>query len=170
MARDIINKVAQSDLITLDLTDFSKGVSIDEFDLKDFLFNGLVLKEKDFRESLKEYDFSKYKNKTVAVFCSSQSIIPMWAYMLISSYLSGVTKSIFFGTKKMVLQKLMLEKINAIDNSCYINKKVIVKGCGSVPLSEDLYLAITLKLQAKVKILMFGEACSAVPVYKKRKK
>ena len=96
MARDIINKVAQSDLITLDLTDFSKGVSIDEFDLKDFLFNGLVLKEKDFRESLKEYDFSKYKNKTVAVFCSSQSIIPMWAYMLISSYLSGVTKSIFF--------------------------------------------------------------------------
>lgn len=169
MSGDIINKVAKSGLITIDLSDFSKGIVIDEFDLKDFLFDGLVLKEKDFRKSLKEYDFNKHKNKAVAVFCSSQSIIPMWAYMLISSCLHDVCNKIYFGTKKTVLQKLMLEKINLLDASKYNNKKVIIKGCGTVPLSQDLYLEITKKLQPNVDSLMFGEACSAVPVYKKRK-
>ena len=170
MAGDIINKVAKSGLITIDLSDFSNGIVIDEFDLKKFLFDGLVLKEKDFRKSIKAYDFSKHKNNAVAVFCSSQSIIPMWAYMLISSHLYDFCNKIYFGSKKTVLQKLMLEKINLIDASKYKNKKVIIKGCGTVPLSQDLYLAITKKLQASVDSLMFGEACSAVPVYKKKKK
>ena len=168
MTVEIINKVAKSGLITIDLSDFSKGVLIDEFDIKKFLFGGLVLKEKDFRKSLKEYDFSKYQNKIVAVFCSSQSIIPMWAYMLIASSLNGFSNNIYFGSKKTVLQKIMLEKINKIDGSKYANKKVIIKGCGEIPLCEDLYLAITKKLQPNVISLMFGEACSAVPVYKKR--
>ena len=170
MTKEIINKVAKSGLITIDLSDFSKGVLIDEFDIKKILFGGLVLKEKDFRKSLKSYDFSKHQNKTIAVFCSSQSIIPMWAYMLIASSLNNFSNNIYFGTKKTALQKLMLEKINEIDESKYINKKVIIKGCGEIPLCEDLYLAITKKLQPNVMSLMFGEACSAVPIYKKRKK
>ncbi len=169
MTEEIVNKVAKRGLITIDLSDFSKGILIDEFDLKKFLFGGLVLKEKDFRKSLKKYDFSQHQNKAVAVFCSSQSIIPMWAYMLIASSLNGFSNKIYFGTKKTALQKLMLERINEIDVSKYTNKRVIIKGCGEVPLCEDLYLAITKKLQPNVISLMFGEACSAVPVYKKIK-
>ena len=113
MTKEIINKVAKSGLITIDLSDFSKEFIIDEFDLKQFLFNGLVLKEKDFRTSLKAYDFSKHQNNAVAVFCSSQSVVPMWAYMLIASFLNAFSNNIYFGTKKTALQKLMLEKINA---------------------------------------------------------
>ena len=94
----------------------------------------------------------------------------MWAYMLIASSLNSFSKNVYFGNKKTVLQKLMLERINKIDGLKYTNKKVIIKGCGEVPLCEDLYLAITKKLQPNVISLMFGEACSAVPVYKKRKK
>ena len=169
MTEEIINRVANSGLITLDLSDYAPKEDILIFDLKNLLYEGIFLKEKDFRSSLKEFDFSKYKGHTVALYCSTEAIIPMWAYMLISSYLTPICSSLCFGTKEEVFQKILLKNIFDIDSEKFKDKKVIVKGCGNIPLSESLYIAITQKLQNSVSSLMFGEACSAVPVYKRKK-
>ena len=169
MAGEIINRVSNSQLITIDLTDYAPKVSVKELDIKDFLFQGIVLKEKEFRLSLKEFDFSNYTNKTVALNCSADAIVPMWAFMLVTSYLNNIASEIHFGTKEEVFQKKISDNINSIDASEFEGKKVIVKGCGNIPLSESLYIAITQKLQNSVSSLMFGEACSAVPVLKNKK-
>lgn len=169
MSEEIINRVANSDLITIDLTDYAPNIQILELDLKHFLFEGFILKEKDFRASLKEFDFSGYENKVVAVFCSSDCIIPMWAFMLVTSCLNNVASEIYSGNKNTVFQQLFLSNIENIKTLKFKNKKVIVKGCGQIPLSQNLYVAITKKLQNIVTSLMFGEACSAVPVFKKQK-
>ena len=169
MSEEIINRVANSDLITIDLTDYAPNIQILELDLKHFLFEGFILKEKDFRASLKEFDFSGYENKVVAVFCSSDCIIPMWAFMLVTSCLNNVASEIYSGNKNTVFQQLFLRNIENIKTLKFKNKKVIVKGCGQIPLSANLYVAITKKLQNIVTSLMFGEACSAVPVFKKKK-
>ncbi len=169
MSEEIINRVANSDLITIDLTDYAPNIQILELDLKHFLFEGFILKEKDFRASLKEFDFSGYENKVVAVFCSSDCIIPMWAFMLVTSCLNNVASEIYSGNKNTVFQQLFLSNIENIKTLKFKNKKVIVKGCGQIPLSQNLYVAITKKLQNIVTSLMFGEACSAVPVFKKKK-
>ena len=169
MSEEIINRVANSDLITIDLTDYAPNIQILELDLKHFLFEGFILKEKDFRASLKEFDFSGYENKVVAVFCSSDCIIPMWAFMLVTSCLNNVASEIYSGNKNTVFQQLFLWNIENIKTLKFKNKKVIVKGCGQIPLSANLYVAITKKLQNIVTSLMFGEACSAVPVFKKQK-
>jgi len=137
-------------------------------DVKDFLFEKIILKEKDFRNTLKEFDFSVYTDKIVALYCSSDAIVPMWAFMLLTSYLNNSASKIHFGTKEEVFQKIFSDNIDAIDATEFENKKVIVKGCGQVPLTETLYISITKKLQNTVSSLMFGEACSAVPVFKKK--
>ena len=167
MKEEIINKVAKSGLITIDLQDYAPQKSIKELDIKRFLFDGIMLKEKEFRKTLKMFDFSIYKNNVVCLFCSADAIIPMWAYMLVSSYLNSC--DFYFGTKNTVFQKIAVENINSINELEFKDKKVIVKGCSNIPLSADLYIAITKKLQPHVKSLMFGEACSAVPVYKSKK-
>ena len=168
MTGEIINRVANSNLITIDLSDYSPKRNIVEIDIKDFLFEGVLLKEKEFRSSLKEFDFSAYTNKTIALNCSTDAIVPMWAFMLVTSYLNMVNSEIYFGTKEKVFQIIFTSNIDAIDSSEFEGKKVIVKGCGQIPLSEILYIAITKKLQNTVRSLMFGEACSAVPVFKKK--
>jgi hypothetical protein len=134
--------------------------------LRQFLFQGLVLKEKQFRVDIKDYNFDKYKNKSVAIFCSSEVIIPMWAYMLITVELDSVCSKLYFGRALDVSQQIILENIRAIEGNKYSGKKVIVKGCSNIPLNESLYIEITKKLLKSVRSLMFGEACSAVPVYK----
>ena len=113
-------------------------------------------------------DFSSYKNKGVAIHCSSDCVIPMWAYMLVTSHLNNVASEIHSENKEIVFQKLFLQNIESIRSAEFKNKKVIVKGCGHIPLTEALYIAITKKLQNTVSSLMFGEACSAVPVFKKK--
>ena len=168
MTGKIINRVSNSDLITIDLADYAPTSSIKILDIKDFLFEGIFLKEKEFRSSLKEFDFSNYTNKTVALNCSTDAIVPMWAFMLVTSYLNMVNSEIYFGTKEKVFQKIFTANIDAIDSSKFEGKKVIVKGCGQVPLTEALYIAITKKIQNTVNSLMYGEACSAVPVFKKK--
>ena len=168
MTKEIINRVANSNLVTIDLTDYAPKETITILDIKDFLFEGIFLKEKEFRTSLKEFDFSAYTNKTVALNCSTDAIVPMWAFMLITSYLNNIASEIHFGTKEEVFQKKFSDNIDSIDSSEFEGKKVIVKGCGQVPLTEALYIAITKKLQNTVNSLMFGEACSAVPVFKKK--
>ena len=169
MSEEIINRVSNSQLITIDLTDYAPNLSVKELDIKDFLFQGIVLKEKEFRLSLKEFDFSNYANKTVALNCSADAIVPMWAFMLVTSYLNSINADIHFGGKEDVFQQIFTTNIDTIDSTEFENKKVIVKGCGNIPLSESLYIAITKKLQNSVSSLMFGEACSAVPVLKNKK-
>ena len=168
MSGEIVNRVANSALITIDLTDYAPKETIAILDAKDFLFEGIILKEKEFRNTLKEFNFSVYTNKIVALYCSSDAIVPMWAFMLLTSYLNNSAFKIYFGKKEEVFQKIFSDNIDAIDATEFENKKVIVKGCGQVPLTESLYIAITKKLQNTVSSLMFGEACSAVPVFKKK--
>jgi len=168
MTGKIINRVSNSDLITIDLADYAPTSSIKILDIKDFLFEGIFLKEKEFRSSLKEFDFSNYTNKTVALNCSTDAIVPMWAFMLVTSYLNSVNADIHFGIKEDVFQQIFTANINAINASKFEGKKVIVKGCGEILLTEALYIAITKKLQNTVSSLMFGEACSAVPIFKKK--
>jgi fructose-1-phosphate kinase PfkB-like protein len=168
MSGEIVNRVANSALITIDLTDYAPKEIIAILDAKDFLFEGIILKEKEFRNTLKEFDFSFYTDKIVALYCSSDAIVPMWAFMLLTSYLNNSASKIHFGTKEEVFQKIFSDNIDAIDATEFENKKVIVKGCGQVPLTEALYIAITKKLQNTVSSLMFGEACSAVPVLKNK--
>ena len=169
MVKEIVNRVAQSELITIDFSDFVPKNEIIEFDLKQFLFRGTILKEKEFRIELKKFDVSKFHNKEVALFCSSDCIIPMWAYMLATSKINDIASEIYSGSKSEFLQKKTLANIQNMDTDKFINKKVIVKGCGQMQFNEELYIAITKKLRNIVSSLMFGEACSAVPVYKIKK-
>ncbi|HLS71357.1 MAG TPA: DUF2480 family protein [Chitinophagaceae bacterium] len=166
----IVNKVAQSGIITLDLENFKYKEEILSFDLEPFLFKGMILREKDFRQAVKEFDWSIYENKKVAVFCSADAIIPMWAYMLITTYLNGVNGKAIFGKPEEVEEVLLKENIQAINEEEYQDKRVVIKGCSDKPLPESAYVEISKKLLPVVKTLMFGEPCSTVPVYKQKKK
>jgi len=167
MNNEIINKIAKSGIINLDLEDYAPKDIITELDIKDFLFEGLILKEKYFRESLKDHNWSKYRGDVLALFCSSNSIIPMWAYMLVTSYLEKNNLINFYGNKEQVFNLLFLEIIEELDIHEFKDKRVIIKGCGNLKIHEKIYVAITKKMQPAVKSLMFGEACSSVPIHKK---
>ena len=163
----IVNKVAESGLISLDLEQWYPKEPFAVFDIKDHLFMGMIVKEKDFRESLKKTDWSIYKEKAVAVTCSADAIIPVWAYMLVTSYLQPVCTELYMGTEQELLKHLFLRNIEAADLSTYNDQRVIVKGCGDTPIGEFAYMAISKRLLPHVKTLMYGEPCSTVPVYKK---
>ena len=165
---EIKNRVADSGIVNVDLSDYAPKENILELDLKQFLFDGLVLKEKEFRIALKEFDFNKYDGRVVAVFCGANVIVPMWAYMLITTYLNNANAKIYFGNKNKVTQAIIKENIDSINVDDYKEKRVIVNGCSNIKLSEGLFIAITKKLQKNVKSLMFGEACSAVPIFKNK--
>jgi hypothetical protein len=168
MSDPIINKVAESGLISLDLTHFIPSTEIVLFDIKQYLFMELILKEKDFRAALTAADFSIYQDKIVGIYCSTDAIIPMWANMLIASALQPYAKAIYFGDEKKVREQILLEGIALIDPSEYSDQRVVVKGCGETPIGESAYIAITNKLRPVVKSIMYGEPCSTVPVYKKK--
>jgi hypothetical protein len=165
----IVNKVAESGLISLDLEQWYPKVPIALFDIKDHLFMGMIIKEKEFRESLKQTDWSVYKEKAVAITCSADAIIPVWSYMLLASYLQPVCSEMFMGTEQELIKHLFLRNIEAADLSSFKEQRVIVKGCGDTPIGEFAYVEITKKLLPIVKSLMYGEPCSTVPIYKKPK-
>lgn len=165
----IVNKVAESGLISLDLEQWYPKVPIALFDIKDHLFMGMIIKEKEFRESLKQTDWSVYKEKAVAITCSADAIIPVWSYMLLASYLQPVCSEMFMGTEQELMKHLFLRNIEAADLSSFKEQRVIVKGCGDTPIGEFAYVEITKKLLPIVKSLMYGEPCSTVPIYKKPK-
>lgn len=164
----IVNKVAESGIVSLDLEHFLPQKPIVVFDLKDYLFMGLILKEKDFRASLLTIDWSQYEGKHVAITCSADAVIPMWANMLVASYLQPVAASVGFGTEQGRRAELLLEEIRKIDVAAYLDKRVVVKGCGENPIPEAAYVSITEKLRAVAKSIMYGEPCSTVPIYKKK--
>lgn len=168
MSDEIVNKVAQSQLVTLDLKAYYPKEEVVVFDLKPHLFMELILKEKEFRAALQNHDWLLYQDKVVAVTCTADAIIPMWAYMLVASYLQPVAKDIVFGDAQAALQQLFLRNLNSIDINEFADKRIVVKGCGDVPIGEFAYLAITKRLLPVVKSIMYGEPCSTVPIYKKK--
>ena len=167
MSEAIVNKVAESGLVTIDLENFYPRQEVVLFDLKDYLFMGLILKEKDFREALKKEDWKKFRNKYVAVTCTADAIIPIWAYMLVVSYVQPVAADIIQGDEKELHRYLFIKNIEALNSEEYIDKRVVIKGCGDLPIGEFAYTEITKKLRPVAKSIMYGEACSTVPVFKK---
>lgn len=164
----IENKVAQSGLITLDLEKFYPSEELVVFDLKQHLFMELILKEKEYREALKNVDWSVYHNKVVAITCSTDAIIPLWAYMLAVTYIEPFAKNIFFGTEKEVLNILFLKNLEKINPKEFEGKRVVVKGCGDKEIPEMAYVEITKILRQAAKSIMYGEPCSTVPIFKQK--
>ncbi len=163
-----VNKVAKSGLITLDLVDYLPSAEIVDFDLKDYLVQGIALMEKPFRESMKQLDWQTFEGKHVALHCSADAIIPMWAYMLVTSYLEQYTDHIYYGDSDAVREKLFSENLRQhIDPADYEDSKIVVKGCGDKTIPPTAYIEATKLLQPVVKVLMYGEPCSTVPIYKR---
>lgn len=164
----IINKVSESSLITLNLEEFFPREEIVLFDMKDYLFMDLILKEKDFRESLKNLDLAVYTGKAVAVTCSTDAVIPVWAYMLVASYLQPVAKDVVFGTAVELKNQLLLKNIMQLKPGDFTDKRVVIKGCGELPVGEAAYVEATKLLRPVAKSIMYGEPCSTVPIFKKK--
>ena len=168
MSQPIVNKVAESTLLTVDLSSYLPVVEPVVFDLKEFLFMGLILKEKEFRTALQETDWEQYRNKTVLVMCSADAIIPYWAYMLVASYLHTVSTDIHMKTQEQWRTDLLLDAIRALQTEAYEGQRVVVKGCGDDPVPEAAYFEIAKKLVPVAKSVMYGEPCSTVPIFKKK--
>jgi hypothetical protein len=166
MQEEITNKVSQSALLTLDLETFFPQENIRIFDLKPFLFMELILKEKDFRAALITIDWSAYKDEIVGIYCSADAVIPVWAYMLVTSYLQPYAKEVIMGDEAAVLRQLIIHRIQTVDPEEYKDKRVVVKGCGEKPVGDFAYLEITKLLRPVAKSIMYGEPCSTVPVFK----
>ncbi|NGP89091.1 DUF2480 family protein [Fodinibius halophilus] len=166
---EIVNKVKQSEkLVTIDLQQYFDSTPRAELDLKQFLFKGMILKEEDFRDQLNEFDWSQFEDQYVGVFCSTDAIISKWAYMLVGQHLAPYAKEVFQGQADEMLYELYRRNLEEVDWSSYEDKFVILKGCSSKekPVPESIYLHATQQLIPYVKKLMYGEACSNVPVYR----
>lgn len=168
VSEEIINKVAQSGLLNLDLEDYYPREEIIVFDLKPLLFMEMILKEKDFRAALQSIDWSSYQDKILAVTCTADAIIPAWAYMLVAVAAEPYAKNIVFGNRKTALQQALLTNLRSIDINQFTDKRVIVKGCGDLSIEGFAYMEIARLLRPVVKSILYGEACSNVPVYKKK--
>ena len=163
----IVNKVAQSGLVTLKLEDFAPERQIVAFDLAPFLFKGLILREKDFRQAMADQDWSLFEDKFLAVFCSADAIIPVWAFMLVAVHAQPWTMGIYFGSLPETETRIFLERIQKMDLEPYRDARVVVKGCADKPVPEAAFLEVSRILRPVVQSLMFGEPCSTVPLYKR---
>ena len=166
----LINKIAASGLIVLKPEVYLPREELRSFDLKDFLFKGLILQEKPFREALKNHDWEQYEGRHLAVYCSVNAIIPMWAYMLITSHAQPHALQIFFGDEAAFYRQALYEAFNQIDFEQYKGQRVIIKGCSDRPVPPDAYVELTRRLRPVAKSIMFGEPCSTVPIYKQPRK
>jgi hypothetical protein len=165
---EIVNRVAASSLVTFDLEELYQPGTRVLLDVKDQLFQGLILKEKEFREFIRNTDWSVYSDKLVAVTCSADAIVPTWAFMLVTIALEPFAKTVFFGSLKQLEEKLFLDQLAKVDWSQYTGAKVVVKGCSKVQVPISAYVEAVRNLRPHVGSLMFGEACSTVPLYKKK--
>ena len=163
----LINRVANSGLITLNLEDHYPGSEMIIFDIKDYLFHGLILKEKDFRKALKEHNWDQYSNKIVLIVCSTDAIIPVWAYMLITGYVEGIAADIFAGDQEEYLKSHYYKVIKGMDLSEYTEKRIVIKGCSNRPVPAAAYLQLTQGLKPYAQSIMYGEPCSTVPIFKR---
>ena len=165
----IINKVELSGIITIDLEDYYPQGERVLFDIKDLLFQGLILREKEFREFVKNEDWSKYKEKYVALTCSADAIVPTWAYMLLTTQLEPFVKNIVFGNLETLETILYNEALGKLNINDYKNARIVIKGCGDLPVPKAAYVEIARLLRPVAKSIMYGEACSTVPLYKQAK-
>jgi hypothetical protein len=168
MADEIVNRVANSKLITFDLEDHYPEGERAYMDISAWLYEGIVLREKEFRNHVKAYDWSVYNNAYLAVGCSSEAIIPAWAYMLVSLHAAKHAKKVVFGDLAALETVLFTEIIERLDLSNYTDKPVIIKGCTNKPIPENAYLLLAQKLQKIASSIMYGEACSSVPLFKNK--
>lgn len=166
MSNEIINRVANSKLVVFDLEDYYPQGKRILFDIKDWLFEGFVLREKDFRAQVLEHDWSQYQDDFVALTCSTDAIVPDWAYMLLSINLEPFAKTTVLGNLETLEASLYQDIINNLDITTYKDKPVIIKGCSKKPVPSSAYIMITNKLKPVAKSIMFGEACSSVPLHK----
>ncbi len=169
MSEEIINKVAKANIIQIDLGDYHTKISIQEFDIKQTLWQELVIKEDLFREFITSFDWNSLTQKHIALYCSVDAIIPAWAFMLITTELKKVNAEIYFGDKKEVESQLFFTNLKAINIAELEDQRVMVKGCSTIPNPNRAFVELTSLLVPKVKLLMFGEPCSAVPVFKRKK-
>ena len=167
MAEEIVNRVARSGLITLDLEEYYPEGERVLYDIKDNLWQGIALKEKDFREFVKENDWSVYKGKYVALYCSVDAIVPTWAYMLLATKISPYSKRVVFGNKQELESLLFEEAISKINPEDFQDARVVIKGCSNKEVPTSAYIKLTEMLQPVAKVLMYGEPCSTVPLWKK---
>ncbi len=168
MPNDIVNRVANSKLVTINLEDFYPEGKRIVFDIKNWLFEGLILREKDFRLKAKEHNWSQYQDNYIALTCSTDAIIPGWAYMLLTTYLDAYAKKVLVGNLEAIEASLYQDIIHQIDYSLYKDKPVIIKGCSNKPVPKNAYILLTSKLMSIAKSVMYGEACSSVPLYKRK--
>lgn len=166
---EIINKVANSVLEVFDLEDYYPNGVRTQIDISQWLYEGFLLKEKDFRESLKNHDWSQYQDHFIAINCSTDAIIPAWASILVTVYVSPLAKKVVLGNLSDLDTLLYQEILSKIDYSVYQDKPVILKGCSKKPVPESAYIIAIQQLQRVAKSIMYGEACSAVPLFKKLK-
>lgn len=166
----LVNRVAQSGLITLDLEHYAPAGELRQFDLADHLYQGLVLREKEFRQGLAEHDWSQYEGAVLLVFCSADAIVPKWAYMLVTSLAMPFAREVFFGDTTAYLEKHYEQVIGSLDTEPFADARVVVKGCSGGEVPASAYVAIQRKLQPVVRTLMYGEPCSTVPIYKRKAK
>lgn len=169
MAEDIINRVASSKLVTFDLEDLYASGKREILDISQWLEEGFLLREKQFRQSVKNHNWPPYKDTYVVLRCSTDAIIPAWAFMLVASHLQGIAKKTIIGSLELLENILYTEAIASLDVMVYENVPVIIKGCSNKPVPENAYLQLIAKLQPVARSLMFGESCSSVPLYKKPK-
>ncbi|MDQ3142938.1 MAG: DUF2480 family protein [Bacteroidota bacterium] len=165
---ELVNRISKSSLITIKLEDFFPENEILVFDLKDYLFQGLILKEMDFRAALKSHDWSQYQHHILAVYCSTDAIIPTWAYMLVASHATEKASDIYFGDKDAALRNFFTNKIRNMEPEEYRDAKLVIKGCSDKPVPASAYLDLTAHLSPVAQSIMYGEPCSTVPVYKRK--
>lgn len=166
---EIINRVKNSSIQTIDLSDFIPQETVVELDIKGQLWQELVLKEKDFREYVTTEDWGRFTNSHCAVFCSADAIVPTWAYMLVAAKLTAVGASVSFGNRAAYIQQYCMNKVVELNRESYRDARVVIKGCADVPHPEPLFVALTQKLMPVVQSLMYGEPCSTIPIYKRPK-
>ena len=168
MKDEIVNRVANSKLVTIDLEDYYPQGERVLFDIKDWLFEGLVLREKEFRQKVNSYNWNQHQNEFVALTCSTDAIIPAWAYMMLSSQLEPYAIKVVIGSLDLLETSIYQDIIKTLDLSNFIDKPIIIKGCSNKPVPTNAYVMLTNALKPVAKSIMYGEACSAVPLYKRK--
>jgi hypothetical protein len=165
---NFVNKVAASGLVTLNLEEYYPAGERLVYDIKENLFHGLMLREKDFREFIKTHDWTQYTGKNVAIICSADAIVPTWAYMLLSNRMKPYANEVVFGNLEVLEAVLFTKALSRIDINAFANERVVIKGCGDIAVPTAAYVELTNLLTPVVKSIMYGEPCSTVPVFKRK--
>ncbi|OBX25285.1 uncharacterized protein DUF2480 [Gelidibacter algens] len=168
MEDEIINRVASSKLVVVDLEDYYPKGNRSVIDIKDWLFQELVLREKDFREYVKQHDWTQYQDHYVALTCTSDAIVPAWAFMLLTMHLQPYAKTIVIGSLEQLETSIYQDVIQNLDTDSFVDQPLIIKGCANKPVPANAYIMLSQKLKPIAKSIMYGEACSSVPLYKRK--